>query len=122
MILELRDVEIDYCSLCQGVWLDAGEIELILEGARQKDELLRSFQAAPDCGEKLCRCPICRKSMDKVSVKNGTLIIDRCAGNDGLWFDKGELRRMLEMGFGEQGGRVLDLLKDMFGETETREA
>jgi len=121
IILELRDVEIDYCTLCGGIWLDSGEIERLLDGAGQKDTLLHSFQNAPHCGEKPYPCPICRKPMDKVSAGNGSLIIDRCAGHHGLWFDKGELRRILEIGFGEQGGRVLNLLKDIFGETETKE-
>jgi Zn-finger nucleic acid-binding protein len=28
--LELSDVENDYCTDCGGIWLDAGELELLL--------------------------------------------------------------------------------------------
>ena len=29
--LELEDVEIDHCLDCGGIWLDAGELELLLD-------------------------------------------------------------------------------------------
>jgi len=31
-----EDVEIDVCTGCQGVWLDHGELELLLEGRKSK--------------------------------------------------------------------------------------
>ena len=27
VILELNQVEIDYCTACKGIWLDSGELE-----------------------------------------------------------------------------------------------
>ena len=31
IVLELDEVEVDYCADCRGVWLDSGELELLLE-------------------------------------------------------------------------------------------
>jgi len=30
MVLELNEVEVDFCSRCGGVWLDSGELEAVL--------------------------------------------------------------------------------------------
>lgn len=44
IVLELNEVEIDYCSSCRGIWLDAGELALLLEDTEKKDRLLSSFR------------------------------------------------------------------------------
>ena len=31
IVLEIEEVEIDYCTDCAGIWLDAGELEVLLE-------------------------------------------------------------------------------------------
>ena len=40
------------------------------------------------------------------------VVVDSCVKDHGIWFDKGELEKTIQMG-GES--RVLDLLKEMFG-------
>jgi uncharacterized protein len=35
VMTERKDVEIDYCPKCRGVWLDRGELDRILERERQ---------------------------------------------------------------------------------------
>lgn len=34
---EREGVEIDYCPECRGIWLDRGELDRIIEGARTRD-------------------------------------------------------------------------------------
>ena len=36
-----QGVEIDYCPLCRGVWLDRGELDKLLAGARRADDSRR---------------------------------------------------------------------------------
>ncbi len=36
-----EDVQIDVCESCKGVWLDAGELDLLLEGRKQKGFISR---------------------------------------------------------------------------------
>ncbi len=40
-MLELDQIEIDHCLSCGGIWLDAGEIELLLETEQERARLLR---------------------------------------------------------------------------------
>ncbi len=115
IVLELQQVEIDYCPSCEGIWLDAGELELLLEDGDEKDRLLHSFQVDNRSGEKKIRCPICRKSMEKVwAGDNQKVLIDKCPQHHGLWFDKNELRSVIALGNLDKNNRILNLLDDMF--------
>ena len=116
IVLELDEVEVDYCTDCEGIWLDAGELELLLGDAAGTESLLRSFQAA-NTPETKRKCPICLRKMDKVLVgSEGTSqeLIDRCGHNHGLWFDRGELQNVLKMGNFDDEGRIKALLGDLF--------
>jgi Zn-finger nucleic acid-binding protein len=88
--LELAEVEVDYCTVCGGIWLDAGELELLLADAEQTKELLDSFKIDSDCAEKRRKCPICLKRMQKIIVgpSRPVLLLDKCPKGDGLWFDR----------------------------------
>ena len=116
VVLELDQVEIDYCFKCGGIWLDEGELEILLESAEGKDELLRSFEEDKKTKEKPRKCPICLRNMRKVNCGGDKkVLIDKCKKNHGLWFDKGELEEIIASGCVGKDARVLDLLKDMFG-------
>jgi len=118
--LELAEVEIDYCTACSGIWLDAGELELLLGDSEQAKELLRSFKIDSDCTEKPRKCPICLKKMKKniVAPAKPALLIDKCPAGDGLWFDKGELQDILNRARLDKDGKIQNLLADMFGEKQ----
>lgn len=115
--LELADVEIDHCIYCGGIWLDAGELELLLGGSQHTKELLDSFEIYPYSTEKTRRCPICDKKMQKIIVglSKPPLLIDKCPLGDGLWFDKGELQNILNAAQLDKESRIQKLLADMFG-------
>ncbi|MBU1889834.1 MAG: zf-TFIIB domain-containing protein [Candidatus Omnitrophica bacterium] len=124
IVLELDEVEIDHCISCGGIWLDGGELELLLETSTEKDKLLTSFQIDKDTKEKARDCPICLKRMDKVlggipdcrssAGRDNKVLMDKCRQNDGIWFDLGELEQIIKMGSFDKGNKVLNLLKDMF--------
>lgn len=96
VILELEGVEIDYCYGCRGIWLDKGELEELLADKEQGDALLNSIQSAGEVKEKKRKCPICKKKMEKISMKvKNKFILDRCLAH-GIWFDKGELDGILD--------------------------
>lgn len=42
---ERQGIEIDYCPMCRGVWLDRGELDKIIE--RSANEEVRGAQAQP---------------------------------------------------------------------------
>ncbi|NLH41246.1 MAG: zf-TFIIB domain-containing protein [Planctomycetes bacterium] len=115
--LELADVEIDHCISCGGIWLDNGELELLMDAPEQAGRLLRSFQQDDATDEQPRTCPICDKRMAKILVGQADppLRIDRCRRNHGLWFDRGELEGILRRGQLDPDKRILRLLADMFG-------
>ncbi len=115
VILELQSIEIDYCSSCEGIWLDSGELELLLEDSVERNNLLKSFQTDDASKEQKLKCPICRKKMDKILVgKDKSVLIDKCKNDHGLWFDKGELEDIISMGSFDKNNKVLQLMKEMF--------
>lgn len=122
IILELNKVEIDYCSNCSGIWLDEGELELLYSMDKSENELKKLFQESKSSKEKSYKCPICRKRMLKTQFNETELIIDKCPQNHGLWFDKGELEKVLSIKFNQSAQKVLSILKEMFSYNKSQEA
>jgi Zn-finger nucleic acid-binding protein len=121
--MELCDVEIDYCTGCKGIWLDKGELELLLGNGEKSRELISSFAASTRIDEIQRRCPICDKKMEKITVGVGPnlVLLDRCTKGDGLWFDGGELNTIIQQAKLDEGNKIKQVLADMFGqETEDR--
>jgi len=118
--LELDTVEIDYCTDCGGIWLDSGELEMLL-GERDKAEaLIASFAIDSESTEKPRKCPICDKKMNKVVVGRTAprLLIDKCRKGHGLWFDKGELQDIFDRAELDADNKIQKLLTDMFSHTQ----
>ena len=118
--LELADVEIDYCTDCSGIWLDAGELELLLGEQEKAAQLLNSFKIDTMSTEKPRKCPICDKKMQKIIVGSSepVLLIDKCRKGDGLWFDRGELQDIVNRAELDKGNKIRELLTDMFGQNQ----
>ena len=113
VVLELEQVEVDYCFDCGGIWLDAGELELLLEDGENSGELLKSFRQVKNSAEQPRKCPICLKKMIKTAAGNDVLI-DKCKKDHGIWFDNGELQQVLTAGKLDQENRIQKLLAEMF--------
>jgi Zn-finger nucleic acid-binding protein len=116
--LELAEAEVDYCTGCKGVWLDAGELEMLLDDDGKAKTLISSFAKDMSSVEKPKQCPICDKKMEKIIVghEKPTLLIDRCSKGDGLWFDKGELNNIITKAELDEGNKIKKVLAAMFGE------
>jgi Zn-finger nucleic acid-binding protein len=114
--LELDEIEIDYCTDCNGIWLDAGELELLLGEPEKTRQLLDSFKIDFNCTEAPRKCPICDKKMQKtiVGTSKPTLLIDKCSRGDGLWFDRGELQDIINRADLDKDNKIQKLLNDMF--------
>lgn len=115
IILELNQIEIDYCTSCHGVWLDEGELEILLRDAEAKDQLFNSLENVKESREKKIKCPVCSKKMNKVAFGNMNIItLDECPKKHGLWFNKGELKSVVELGSFDKEDRIVKLLTEMF--------
>ena len=115
--LELQDVEVDHCTMCGGIWLDAGELEVLLGNSGGAVELLKSFEIDSKCTERARKCPICLKRMRKIIVGSAhpQVLIDKCVKGDGLWFDKNELRNIFDNADLDKDNKIKKLLADIFG-------
>lgn len=94
VVFELDGIELDRCVSCQGTWLDAGELEQILDMAGIAPGRLTAVLGSPG-GEKRGRrpCPRCGRRMRLVTVAGETPVeLDQCPLGHGLWFDRGEIR------------------------------
>jgi Zn-finger nucleic acid-binding protein len=116
IILELNQIEIDYCPQCDGIWLDDGELELLMEDEIAKQKLLDTFHHDKSCREQPRRCPKCSKKMNKVFIgEHKEVLVDKCRKDHGIWFDSGELHDVIRLGSIDEHNKVLGLLNDMFG-------
>lgn len=104
-------IEVDVCAECDGVWLDAWELDGLLGLEEHSIETVMGTKAVPPgecrwCGEELngsVRCTDCQKDgrrrcprgdavMDVVSM--GGIELDRCPECAGLWVEGFERRRL----------------------------
>ena len=114
IVLELNQIEIDYCPTCAGIWLDSGELELLIENEAERKKISDAFLHETDHPEKHYKCPICSRRMEKVFVGDTKeILIDRCTKGHGLWFDKDELHNVIKLSEGREG-KIVNLLKEMF--------
>jgi len=120
IVIEHQRIELDYCTKCQGVWFDAGEMEMLLSTADisgdavSPEKLLGADDAAPSHQGR--KCPVCRRRMKEVVVGEPPVNIDFCTSGDGLWFDGGEVGHLLKQLAEKQNvpSPVLSFLGDTF--------
>lgn len=117
VVLELNQIEIDHCVSCGGIWLDSGELEAMLGDAEEVKAMLTQFAAGSRIEQGKRKCPICGKKMEVVAAdKEGNLLIDRCRLHHGIWFDRGELSKILDLFDRDRHSQIHNLLKDIFSE------
>ena len=95
IVVEYKQIELDHCLNCRGVWFDAGELELLLKSAGMPS-VVPATQNIQN-SEKRRRCPICDRRMNKVSLCDQPVVpVDACSVGHGLFFDGGELEQVLK--------------------------
>lgn len=97
-------VETDYCTTCNGMWLDAGELEKIQEVnvndytdelKRIPDYVGKSMLMAQPADRPELKCPQCDAPLERREYGYCSQIyIDSCINGHGVWLDKGELREL----------------------------
>ena len=90
------------CLKCEGVWADAETLHHICTDREQQSAVLgtamtiESQQNAKWEEVRYVPCPICKQLMHRVNfARCSTVIVDVCKPH-GTWFDKEELRRVVE--------------------------
>lgn len=117
--VEYEEVELDYCGECHGIWLDAGELDLLLGDHALTEGFLCADNPTAVEGDHVHLCPQCDSQMEKSVTGGATPIVhDWCPKGHGTWFDGGELTATIEQGV-ESGSDapVLRWLRGLFPRT-----
>ena len=125
IVVEYEKIELDHCVNCGGVWFDSGELALFLDTAKLDGSTLApsNILASPEAttSEKKRNCPICGKKMKKTHIgQEPKVLIDACIKGDGLWFDHGEVERLVTQLGGkstekaDSQGRIINFLGKTF--------
>jgi Zn-finger nucleic acid-binding protein len=99
IVVEYKRIELDYCPNCHGVWLDSGELELLLQSNQLLEKPGSNFYQPlqVEVAEAKRKCPICHHLMNKHYIGDKpSVLIDICSRGDGLFFDGGELNQYIK--------------------------
>jgi Zn-finger nucleic acid-binding protein len=118
-VVRFKEIELDFCSKCRGIWLDAGELEELMNktGAVVSDPFKIFQTKAASKKNKKHLCPRCDQSLDEIDISQGNskLTLDRCPKGHGLWFDAHELQDLFEMYPVEShAGATIQALNELF--------
>jgi len=89
------------CPKCEGIWADTASLQQICADREQQAAVLGSAASLPQDDNSLdpvryIPCPVCNKLMNRVNFAHCShVIVDVCSVH-GTWFDKDELRRIVE--------------------------
>jgi Zn-finger nucleic acid-binding protein len=87
-LLNVRDIELDVCPKCMGIWFDPKELDKVLGASSSFEEM--AYLSKP-LGENI-KCPSCGEVMEYSTIENTT--IDFCRKCEGVWLDAGELTEL----------------------------
>lgn len=113
--LEYRDVEVDWCPGCRGVWLDEGELGILMAG----DPAAELSVPVKDGNPSPLRCPACGDVMREAELAGQNVTLDRCPHGHGWWFDDGEVRAVIRsIGESKAIAQLSDFYETLFGHQE----
>jgi len=116
-------VTLSECAKCEGLWTDAATLHQICTDQEKQAAILGAAALVPATQERPLEkvvyvpCPVCAKIMNRVNfAKCSGVIVDVCRAH-GTWFDKEELRRLVEF---IRGGGMLRAREKEVAELERR--
>lgn len=109
---KFKDIEVDRCSTCKGMWLEYDELDRLEDRAMDDDEMKGSLMFRSFAGD--LRCPTCDAEMQMFHYRAFNLELDFCPKQCGFWLDSGEEKRVLEI----MKQRVKDLKRSEDAEAE----
>ena len=97
------DTPFHECPRCQGLWADNTSVQQICADRERQAAVLGMAVHSPGATEQAVEpkirylpCPVCHKLMHRVNfARFSGVIVDTCKGH-GTWFDRDELRRIVE--------------------------
>ena len=91
-----KEIELDFCEQCHGIWFDRKELEKMMDKAVELSfDDIKSDKTMIDLDLQKADCPICDVPLEKIPKRNvDHLTIDQCYRCKGIWLDGGEFYRI----------------------------
>ena len=83
-----KNVKIDYCTNCKGMWFEKGEFEEAFTSAIKDLDVRDKSEKAP------MLCPACFEQMYRFDYPQTLVTIDMCVKCKGLWLEAGEAKEI----------------------------
>ena len=91
------------CTRCEGLWVDRASFDQICADREKQSAVLGMAAPVPaaEPGSELetiryAPCPVCKQLMNRVNFANCSHVIVDICKRHGTWFDKDELRKIVE--------------------------
>lgn len=102
--ISIKNVSLDYCDMCQGIWCDKDELEKI---AMSGKDFLKTSPIAKSLEKNInnirsqknssLKCPCCDASLEKFNYSyESDIILEICKICNGIWVDDGEFGDIIE--------------------------
>ena len=92
---KFKDIDIDHCPQCKGLWLDFHELDQLEDHAMDEDSRKGMIEYARR--ESDISCPHCNEQMETFNYRAHNLPIAHCKNEHGYWLDEGEEQKVLEI-------------------------
>ena len=92
---KFKDIDIDHCPECKGLWLDFHEMDKLEDHSMDEDERKGMIEYARR--ESDISCPHCNEVMETFNYRAHDLPIEHCKNEHGYWLDEGEEKKVLEI-------------------------
>jgi Zn-finger nucleic acid-binding protein len=83
-----KDLTLDRCPKCQGVWFDRGELSRLLAEAAGELEIPRNAVRLQS------KCPRCDKPLYAFHYPRTRVTVEMCKRCTGFWLDQGEFSQI----------------------------
>jgi len=111
------------CPKCEGIWADADSLHQICADREEQAAVLGIPALIQSSGTveleqniRYVPCPVCKKFMNRVNFAHCSGVVVDVCNLHGTWFDKDELRRIVEFiragGFEKQRTREIEELQE----------
>jgi Zn-finger nucleic acid-binding protein len=93
---------LEECPKCEGIWADTDSVQQICTDSEEQSAVLGMPTAHPvadadlDLHVHYIPCPVCKELMNRVNFAHCSGVIVNVCNRHGTWFDRDELRRIVE--------------------------
>lgn len=119
----VEGIEVDVCTVCEGIWFDAGELEAVIKKdskdfdyidvGREAFDGKELAAAGIDLDSRKGKCPRCGTELIQTQYEKGHKVqVDICPKGHGLWLDGGEIESLRKRGLVKLRDRM-ELKMDM---------